>query len=83
MTKSTIRQSIVRLAAVVAIAAGLVLSSGLTAAAPLEIGLTNCSPSACTVITIDELKAAQAERALTVYRPTLATADRFSPHLTP
>jgi hypothetical protein len=83
MKQSTIRQSIARLAAVVAIATGLVLSSGLTAAAPLEIGLTNCNAGACTVITIDELKAAQAERALTIYRPTLAPADRFSTHLTP
>lgn len=83
MKQSTIRQSIARLAAVVAIATGLVLSSGLTAAAPLEIGLTECNPDTCAVITIDDLKAARAERGLTIYRPTPFPADRLSPHLIP
>ena len=80
--QSNIRQSILRLSAIAAIATGLLMSSGI-AAAQKEIGLRGCDLDTCDVITADELRTARAERGLTVYRPTTVQTDRFSPHFIP
>lgn len=80
--QSNIRQSILRLAAIAAIAAGLLMSSGI-ATAQKEIGLRECDLNTCAVVTTDDLKTARAERRLTVYRMTSFPTDRFSPHFIP
>ena len=82
MKQSNIRQSILRLAAVAAIAAGLLMSSGI-AAAQKEIGLRECNRDSCAVVTTDDLKTARAERGLAVYRLTPFPTDRLSPHFIP
>ncbi|HYI15117.1 MAG TPA: hypothetical protein VEX37_06980 [Thermomicrobiales bacterium] len=83
MTQSNIRQSIVRLAAIVALTTGLLISTGITAAAQTQVGLRECDRDTCAVVTTDDLKAARAERGLTVYRPMPFPTDRFGPHFIP
>jgi hypothetical protein len=80
--QSNIRQPILRLAAIAAIAAGLLMSSGI-AAAQKEIGLRECELDTCALVTTDDLKTARAERGLAVYRPAPFSTDRFSPRFIP
>lgn len=73
----------IRLAGTVAIVTGLVMSSGIAAATQMTAGLSECDQDNCAVVTMNDLKLAQAQREITVYRPLRFPADRFSPHLIP
>ena len=83
MHTANIRRSFIRLAGIVAIMTGLVMSSGVAAATQVGIGLTECNLDSCAVVTIDDLKAARAELELTVLRPKSFPTDRHSPHFIP
>ncbi len=83
MNTSNIRRSFIRLAGIVAIMTGLVMSSGIAAATNTRAGLTECSLSSCAVVTIDDLSAARTERELTVHRPQTFPSDRVSPRFIP
>ncbi len=83
MNAANIRRSIVRLAGIVAIVTGLVMSSGSAAATHVGVGLTECNLDSCAVVTIENLKTARAERDLAVYRLRNFPSDRLSPRFIP
>ena len=57
MQTANIRRSIIRLAGIVALMTGLLMSSGIAAATSLEVGLAECSHDGCAVVTMSELRA--------------------------
>ena len=83
MQTANIRRSIIRLTGIVAIMTGLVMSSGIAAAGNVEVGLTECDQNKCAVVTVNDVREANADRDMGRIRPSQFPTDRFSPHFIP
>lgn len=83
MTSMNIRQSFVRLAAIVTITTGLLIFGGTAAALHLEVGLTECDRVECRVITRDDLGGSIRDAQRLATPPTGEQVDHFRPHVVP
>ena len=82
MQTATIRRSIIRLAGIVAIMTGLLMSSGIVSAANTEAGLTACSDDGCQIVTMSDLTARRGIQGVSKTRATFPSGP-FGPHLVP
>ncbi|MEX2314971.1 MAG: hypothetical protein WD628_04575 [Thermomicrobiales bacterium] len=82
MQTTNIRRSFIRLTGIVAIVTGLAMSSGIAAAGNTEVGLTECDQAGCAVVTVNDVKQANAERDLAPYRPTRFPSGPYDPQFT-
>ncbi|HUG17257.1 MAG TPA: hypothetical protein VMM78_19785 [Thermomicrobiales bacterium] len=80
MKAITIKQRTIRLAGIAGLAIGLALSTGVAAAAPAQVGYTECDYTGCAVAGA----AAMTKRVLTDFYPIEASlnGDPYRPHLT-
>jgi hypothetical protein len=81
MPAITIKQRVIRFSGIAALATGLVFSSGVAAAMPSQVGLTECDHAGCTIVTAQH----DATRILADYDPppSGSAGGPLCPHLVP
>ncbi len=72
----------IRLAGIVAIMTGLVMSSGVAGAMNGEVGLTDCHYDGCSVVTLDDLGETTRDTQVAAARNMSFPSGRFDPHFT-
>jgi hypothetical protein len=77
------RQSLVRLAGVIAIAIGLALPGSAAAATPTEPGLRECTDDGCAIVTRGDLRKLKHDARVRAPAAVSAPTDRFSPRFVP